>query len=503
MMSPRDRRQTEASEGWAPGVAVGKYVLVAPLAKGGMAEIWLARPLTPSPLAAPMVVKRILSRDASDEEYVRMFLDEARIASQLSHPNIVRIIELDVAQGRYFLAMEYLHGETLSHVVRSATSRGFALPLPMVVHFVAEAAAGLGYAHSRTNHWGQSLGIVHRDVSPQNLLITYDGEVKVLDFGIAKALQRSSKTQKGVVKGKTAYMAPEQARAEPVDARADVFSLGVVLFEAVTGTRLHGDMDDPAIVARLLSSQPLPSARVRNPAVPPDLDALIARALHYTPAARYADAQAFHLALRDWLKTYPAGTPTAQDAGTLMHQLFEERIAMRRELLAGAAPPALPEVDDGPRKHPAPKWKRPLLQTLALFSVGFTAVLYGLLHTESTPMPVQVRLPVSVNFPPAAGPAQVPAVVIKPPPDSATPEPLAPPSRLPTTPSSTGKLSLETEPWTQVYLGKKRLGDTPLVEKKLPVGRHTLRLLNESEGIDTRIEVIIKSDEVTTKSLNL
>ncbi len=494
MLSPRDRRQPEATEGWAPGASIGKYVLVAPLAKGGMAEIWLARSSVSN---LPVVVKRIHSRDDTDEEYVRMFLDEARIASQLSHPNIVKTIELDVAQGRYFLVMEYLHGETLSHVVRSAASRGFTIPLPIAVHFVAEAAAGLGYAHSRTNHAGQSLGIVHRDVSPQNLFITYDGHVKVLDFGIAKALQRSSKTQKGVVKGKTAYMAPEQARAEAVDARADVFALGVVLFEAVTGSRLHGDMDDPSIVARLLSSQPLPSARVRNPAVPPDLDALIARALNYSPLARYDDAQAFHLALRDWLKAHPSGHPTVQDAGTLMHQLFADRIAQRRELLEAKVPVVTPAVEiTASAEHRGGKWKRALVQTVALFAVGFTAVLYGLFHTESTPTPVQVRLPAAAKLPAPPVPAEAPPVAVKLP-----PEPPAPPS--PKTPSTTGKLSLDTDPWTQVYLGKKRLGDTPLVEKRMPVGRHTLKLVNESEGIDTSIEVIIKSDEVTTKSLNL
>jgi|CXWL01.1.fsa_nt_gi serine/threonine-protein kinase len=511
---------------------MGKYVLVASLAKGGMAEIWLARQSGPTGFDRPVVVKRILSADDGDDDFVRMFLDEARIASQLSHPNIVQIIELDVAQGRYFIAMEYLHGETLSHVVRSSQSRGLELPLAVSGYLVCEAAAGIGYAHSRKSHAGQPLGIVHRDVSPQNILVTYDGQVKVVDFGIAKAKQRSSKTMKGVVKGKTAYMAPEQARGESVDPRADVFALGVVLFEAVTGTRLHGEMEDPAIVARLLSNQPLPPASSRKASLPKELDAIIARALAHDVEARYPDGQTFQLALRRWLQTLPGPLPTASEVDVLMHRLFAERIAQRQELLVREPPPPegpergpsdaritvpdripaaaeLGEVTDSTWAEdpaaPSPRafaWKRVLLRTSVLFLAGF-GIVYGVLNSNPSPpdavqvltpapAPKIVRFPDVPALPIAQGPALAPTV------DAgngrATPGKPA---------LNKGKLSLDTEPWTQVYLGKKFLGDTPLVEKKLPVGKHTLKLVNESEGIDSQIEVIIKGDEVTTKSLKL
>lgn len=519
---------------------MGKYVLVNTLAKGGMSEIWLARPLGPSGFNRPVVLKRMAAPDESERDYVRMFLDEARIASQLSHPNIVQIIELDFAAGDYFMVLEYLHGETLAHVVRSSKGRGFELPLAAVVFMVAEAAAGIGYAHQRKNSAGQSLGIVHRDVSPQNVLVTYDGQVKVLDFGIAKARGSLTRTQSGVVKGKTGYLAPEQARGYIVDARADVFALGVVLFEAVTATRLHGELDAPLIINRLLTGQPLPLASSRNQAVPPELDALIAKAMSMDSTARFADGQEMSVALRDWLKRQSGSTGAGEVAG-LMQRLFADRMAQRRELLDLALP--LPRADAAPtvqvpevtapaatvnvsRKtiNPRAGW----VMTAAVLMVASLWAGFFLQRSRQTSPQLVLAKPAPNKpavKPVLVWPSDEPSVDA----GAATvgegangdfaqvrrdagmiPAPVAvarvgkqqqpaPVKAL----ATHGLLSLETEPWTRVYLGKKLLGETPLVEKKLPVGKHTLRLVNEEESVEQSIEVVIKADQVTTKSLKL
>ncbi|MBL9039185.1 MAG: serine/threonine protein kinase, partial [Archangium sp.] len=215
----------------------GKYFLVRKLAEGGMAEIFLAKQLGVEGFEKNVVVKRMLAHLSGRPDFVTMFLDEARLAASLSHPNIVQILDLGFEAGCYFIAMEYLAGEDMSAIIRTCASRRSLVPLPIALRIVADAARGLHFAHTVTDANGRPMNIVHRDVSPSNVFVTYTGQVKVLDFGIARAESRVSTTKAGVVKGKYQYMSPEQAAALPVDGRSDVYSLGVCLYEAVTNTR--------------------------------------------------------------------------------------------------------------------------------------------------------------------------------------------------------------------------------------------------------------------------
>ncbi len=321
---------------WSSGDAVGRYTLLAKIATGGMAEIWLAKQAGPRGFEKVVVIKRIVDSLSADPEFVEMFLDEARIAAQLNHPNIVQIYDLGEHAGAYYIAMEYLPGENLSAIARAAMKAGAMLPIAHAVKIVSAAAEGLGHAHSRHGVKGEHLNVVHRDVSPQNIIITYDGLVKLVDFGIAKAANRGSQTMGGQIKGKVAYMAPEQATGQVIDRRADLFSLAIVLYELVTKTRLFHREDQFQALTAVTSAEPVQPANVRNPEVPPELSHILSIALQKNPDDRYQDAAAFHSALEGWLKVQP-NSPTANDIGEFMHKLFAQRINARAKLIETAS----------------------------------------------------------------------------------------------------------------------------------------------------------------------
>src|SRR5258705_2080095 len=221
------------------GKRLGKYEILALLALGGTAEIYLARIAGAAGFEKYVVVKCLHDHLADDTEFVKMFLDEARFAAYLDHSNIVQTMELGEHEGRYYMVMEFLAGVSLAMVVRRTAERttGGRVPVPLALNMVAQACAGLHYAHER-NANGKPLNIVHRDISPQNLVISFEGVVKVVDFGIAKAEMRETRTRSGTIKGKFAYMSPEQCVANNVDRRTDVFALGVIGHELLTGRRL-------------------------------------------------------------------------------------------------------------------------------------------------------------------------------------------------------------------------------------------------------------------------
>ncbi len=203
----------------------GKYVLLRKIAMGGMAEIFLAKTLGAEGFEKDVVIKRILPHFTEDEDFVTMFIDEARIASRLAHANIVQVFDFNQLDGRYFIAMEYIEGTDLNTALEEARKLELLLSVPQCVWVVMELAKGLHYAHTK-QHQGQPLNIVHRDVSPHNTMVAYTGEIKLMDFGIAKAASRSTETQAGTVKGKCAFMSPEQAKGKELDGRSDVFALG-------------------------------------------------------------------------------------------------------------------------------------------------------------------------------------------------------------------------------------------------------------------------------------
>ncbi|MBZ4370727.1 protein kinase [Corallococcus sp. AS-1-6] len=328
----------------------GSYQLLKRLATGGMAQIYLARRPGSDAPDKLLVLKRILPHLSENDEFVRMFLDEARIAARLAHPNVVQIYDLGAEGDTFFIAMEYIHGVDARRLWKRAETAGRPLPVPLVCRILLEACAGLDYAHKKTDAAGRPLGIVHRDVSPQNILVTFDGGVKVVDFGIAKAADQATVTRSGVLKGKYSYMSPEQASGQRVDRRSDVFALGVVLHELLTGGRLfkrHSDMLTLSAVAEC--NVPVPSQVA--PRVPVELDAIVLKALAKEPDARYQHAQELQRALEGWLASQPQPCGTPADLAGFMRELYADRLteeARSGEVQvtdeeAGVAPPSAPK----------------------------------------------------------------------------------------------------------------------------------------------------------------
>jgi serine/threonine protein kinase len=278
------------------GATANSYQVLAKLATGGMAELYLARVASVAGVQRYVVMKRVLRDHASDIRFLRMFLDEARLAAQLQHPNIAQVHDVGKLGDSYFFTMEYVHGETVRALLHRAHEMRRSPPLGSVLAVVAGAAAGLHHAHERIGVDGRPLGIVHRDVSPSNLMVGYDGSVKLVDFGVAKAEDRETKS--GAVKGKIAYLSPEQARGQKLDRRSDLFSLGIVMWEMVTTERLYPGSSDYETMSRIISEPtPPPSSRRRD--VPPALDALVLRALAKSPDERFQTAEEITNAIED------------------------------------------------------------------------------------------------------------------------------------------------------------------------------------------------------------
>ncbi len=331
------KQPQDDTPGWAPGNVVGAYTLLAKLATGGMAEIWLARQVGLRGFERLVVVKRIIESLSQDEAFVEMFLDEARIVVQLTHPNIVQVFDLGEHAGAYYIAMEYLAGENLVTVARTAAKLGDPLDARASVKIAVAALEGLSHAHNRAGIDGKALNVVHRDVSPHNIVLTWDGQVKLVDFGIARATNRATQTQGQQLKGKFAYMAPEQAQGDSdLDARVDVFAMGVVLWEMVTHRRLFNFDDQIRILKALISDEQIETPHHRSPEVPIELSNIIMKSLEKGLTQRFQSAQEFKAALEGWLQSVGGG-PTTAELGQLMQRLFKTRIAERKELIENAA----------------------------------------------------------------------------------------------------------------------------------------------------------------------
>jgi serine/threonine-protein kinase len=302
------------------------HQILARIGRGGMSEIFLARrPATHGDEL--VVIKRLLPEDADDPAILRMFLDEAELALRLVHPSIVRALGLGMLEERHALVLEYLEGQTLQHVMRRASETGRKLPIEVLVPLFADVAEGLHYAHGLVDVSGRPLHVVHRDVSPHNIFVTSAGAAKLLDFGIAKTAIQEHRTRTGLLKGKVAYMAPEQALGARVDRRADVWSLGVALWEALTGTRLF-KADNEAASLRLTLSGPIPAPSNVRPEIPGEIDRITLRALRREPVQRYATAGAMAEELRAWAVRRNA--PLTMPAQALMRELFEREVNDQR-----------------------------------------------------------------------------------------------------------------------------------------------------------------------------
>jgi serine/threonine-protein kinase len=266
----------------------GRYKIVRKVADGGMAEIFLATQLGREGFEKPVILKRIHSTIYADPQFRNMFIDEAHISMTLSHSNIVQVLDLGLGGGRYFLAMELVDGWDLGRLVHRAAAARMPLPPELGLYITSEVCRALSYAHSKT-HLGNPLGIVHRDVSPHNVLVSDQGEVKLTDFGIAKAMNKREQTGTGVVKGKVAFMSPEQALGTAIDARSDLFSLGIMLYVLMTGVRPFEAPTDLEILLRVQKADYRPATQAR-PGIKPELVEIITRAMKLSPAERYQTA---------------------------------------------------------------------------------------------------------------------------------------------------------------------------------------------------------------------
>lgn len=325
----------------------GKYRLIKRIATGGMAEIFLAH--TKEEPDQPVVVKRILPHLAESAEFVSMFLDEARIAARLTHPNIVEITDVGQVSGAYYIAMEYIHGEDVRRIYNQAYKLQRSLPLSHSIRVIAEAARGLEFAHTLEDSLTRrKVGVVHRDVSPQNILVTYGGGVKVVDFGIAKAANKVNQTRAGVLKGKYSYMSPEQALGDPIDQRTDIFALGIILYETTTGTRLFKRQNELATLQAVIKCEVVPPSDAL-PGYPVELEEIVLKALAKEPRDRHQTAEGLAADLYRFLKSSRLYVEPEAIAD-FMADLFADRLAEER----ASGVPVLPkehevraEMEDG------------------------------------------------------------------------------------------------------------------------------------------------------------
>jgi serine/threonine-protein kinase len=298
---------------------MGKYTPLARLGNGGMADVFLAVARGPMGFNKLTVVKRL--RNSEENTHVQMFLDEARLAARLNHPNIVHTYEVGEVGGKYFIAMEYLEGQSLHQVLARLAERSEGLSDHTIALIAASALKGLHHAHELCDFDGTPIGVVHRDVSPHNLFLTYSGEIKLLDFGIAKATVNSTHTDTGVLKGKVRYMAPEQVTGKPVDRRLDLFAFGVVLWEMLARRPLF--QGDAVQILTRIATDACPSVRSVRAEVSTELDAIVLRALRHDPNDRYQTADAMRADLEQFLRGQDVGM-LEKDLVRLLNDLFAE-----------------------------------------------------------------------------------------------------------------------------------------------------------------------------------
>jgi serine/threonine protein kinase len=345
---------TSTARDSATSSEIGKYHLVAELARGGMGNVYLAATHGPGGFSKLLVVKELKPELCDDETYVAMFLDEARLAARLIHPNIVQTNEVGSDGQRHFMVMEFLDGRSLHRIVKRTAGR---FPVGAQLRIIGESLLGLHHAHELREFDGAALGVVHRDVSPLNVFVTFNGQAKVLDFGIAKALDSSLETKMGVLKGRIAYMAPEQAKGAKVDRRADVYSAGVMLWEAAAGRRLWPQMTEVEILTQMLKDG-APTLRSVKPDAPDDLELICARAMAFNRDDRYATAADLlhdleaHLARRH-------DTMSMREIGTFVGNAFADE----RKKMNTIIEEAIGRVRSGPRSGVMPTFQGQIVDT--------------------------------------------------------------------------------------------------------------------------------------------
>src|SRR4051812_25400494 len=338
----------------SPGQVLGRYELLMPVARGGMASVWAARLKGTRGFQKLMAIKTMLPGLVDDPSFERMFLDEASLASQVRHPHVIEILDLGEQDRILYLVMEWVSGEALSIIMKYAATRG-GIPLPIAVHIATQTCRGLHQAHELRDSDGVLVGLVHRDVSPQNVLVTYDGVVKIVDFGVAKATARlDTQTEAGQLKGKIAYMSPEQLRGEKIDRRTDVFALGILLYMMTTGKHPFRGEDQAQTIARISSEEPaiLPSALM--PGYPPGLEAVVMQALAKDSAKRYPSANDMLIGLTRALPSAMRES-TDEEVSEFIRRLLPDRLERQKQ----AIKQALDQADRREMSRSAPQLQLP------------------------------------------------------------------------------------------------------------------------------------------------
>ncbi|MFZ5440776.1 MAG: serine/threonine protein kinase [Myxococcota bacterium] len=325
-------------------IRFGKYTLIDRIAVGGMAEIFLARQAGLEGFEKTIVIKRIRPHLSKQPNFVKMFLNEAKLAAQLNHPNIVQIYDLGKIGESYFIAMEYIFGRDMRRIIPKADALGIPFPMVYALKIASSVCEGLYYAHARTDLYGNALNIVHRDVTPENIFVSFDGTVKVLDFGIAKAANQIEQTRAGEIKGKLSYMSPEQCMGKQLDNRSDIFSLGVVLYEWLTGFKLFTGDSEVAILKSITEGKIYAPSYFKAD-IPEAVEAILMKALEKDRERRYQTAWEMQYDLDQFLSQYEF-TPSNIHLSNFLKQLFNDELEEEKDRLASVrqAPPVPEEI---------------------------------------------------------------------------------------------------------------------------------------------------------------
>ncbi len=536
---------------------LGRYQLIKKLATGGMAEVFLATAQGPGGFSKNLVVKKILPHHADNPAFVQMFLSEAKLAAQLDHPNIVQVFDFGQAGRDYFLAMEFVDGMNLRSLNRMHRMQSGPIPFALCARIISQACEGLSYAHAfKDPKTGKPVNLVHRDISPDNLIISKHGAVKVLDFGIAKAETQVHKTATGMLKGKMAYMPPEQLQREPLDQRVDVYALGVVLFELLAGSLPFDATSEVSIIQAVMKPEPMPPLSQLVGGVPQGLEHIVAKALAKQREYRYPDCKSFQHDLESFIqssgeKCLPSDLAALVERAEQGHREETSRetpaydggdggpvdstaiAATGDRPITGVSNTQLRPVSaDAPAPPPAqrtsagggaPKGAIFAALALVLAAAGLSGyVLLGPRVMDAkpdtkpliVPPPPQAntdKVPVAAVEDAGAAPApQVAAAAAEP--DAGaetaavdpTPTPQAPPQQHP--PQQGGKhpkqpppvkgkgdVDVRIRPYAMLYVDGEKIGQTPLDEPlSLPAGKHAFRMVNEKYEKDVTVDFVVK-----------
>ena len=354
----------------------GRYELLMNMSQGGMATLYLARISGPEGFEKLLAIKRIHEHLSHRKEFVKMFLDEARIAARIQHPNVASIYEMGSVEESYFIAMEYVHGQNVTDLLRALIRQKVKLRWPFAAKLVMDAAAGLHAAHELKGPTGEPLNVVHRDVSPQNLLVSYEGHLKVVDFGIAYAAERLVETKTGTLKGKAAYMSPEQACAKPLDRRSDIFSLGIVLHEAVCLKRLFRTDNEAATLLKVRDAE-VPSPRSIRAEVPTELEEIILKCLAKEPEDRYSTAGELAEALEEVMVSKGEMISSARLSKMMKRVFYDKKKIKDKQIEQALAGKPLVEIQGAAMGNTTETAMESLTGSLGTGSQGSSKLLVG------------------------------------------------------------------------------------------------------------------------------